>query len=244
MMKRALYIVLIFLTASSCQKFGVGDCFKNTGAIITETREASPFTYLHMKNNVDVFLTQDQQYSISVRAGKNIISGIKTTISNNTLTIENNNSCNWIRSFENPIEVYLGIPKLDSILYQSSGNLTSINRIVGDSIQLDVIEGAGSINLEIEMNKSRFNLHYGTVDLIVKGISHISYLYSAGYGPADLRKLQTVFMYMGSYSTNNCYVRASLELEVNIENVGDVYYYGNPPNLSLTGGGSGKLIKR
>ena len=243
-MKRALYIVLIFLSASSCQKFGVGDCFKNTGAITTESREVSPFTYLHMKNNVDVFLTQDQDYSISVRAGKNIISGIKTTISGNTLTIENNNSCNWIRSFESPIEVYLGIPNLDSILYQSSGNLTSLNRIVGDSIQLDVIEGAGSINLEIEMNRSRFNLHYGTVDLTVKGISHISYLYSSGYGPADLRNLQTVFTYMGSYSTNNCYVRSSLDMEVNIENVGNVYYYGNPPNLSLTGGGSGKLIKQ
>jgi hypothetical protein len=243
-MKRALYIILIFLSASSCQKIGVGDCFKNTGAITTESREAFPFTYIHMKNNVDVFLTQDQKYSISVRAGKNIISGIKTTISGNTLTIENNNSCNWIRSFESPIEVYLGIPKLDSILYQSSGNLTSLNRIIGDSIQLDVIEGGGSINLEIEMNRSRFNLHYGTVDLIVKGFSHISYLYSAGYGPADLRDLQTVFTYMGSYSTNNCYVRASLVLEVNIENVGDVYYYGNPSNLSLKGAGTGKLIKR
>lgn len=242
-MKRALYIILIFLSASSCQKFGVGDCFKNSGTIITETREASPFTKLHMKNNVDVFLSQDQQYSISVRAGKNIIPGIKTTISDNTLTIENNNNCNWIRNFENPIEVYLGIPKLDSILYQSSGNLTSLNRIVGDSIQLDVIEGAGSINLEIEMIRSRFNLHYGTVDLTVRGYSHINYLYSGGYGPADLHSLNTVFNYMTNNSTNDCFVRSSLVLDVRIFNVGDVYYYGDPATITTEISGTGKLYK-
>ncbi|NQT76592.1 MAG: DUF2807 domain-containing protein [Bacteroidetes bacterium] len=242
-MKRALYIILIFLSASSCQKSGIGDCFKNTGPIITESRGASPFTYLHMKNNVDVFLTHDQQYSISVRAGKNIIQGIKTTISDNTLTIQNDNSCNWIRSFENPIEVYLGIPKLDSILYQSSGNLRSLNRIVGDFIQLDVIEGAGSINLEIEMNKSWFNLHYGTVDLRVSGYSHINYLYSGGYGPADLHSLNTVFNYMTNNSTNNCYVRASYMLDVRIFNVGDVYYYGNPTTITTEISGTGKLYK-
>ena len=155
---RIISIIIITLFAISCSKTNPGDCFKNTGSVSTEVRVATPFSYLHMNNNVDVFLTYDQNYAIEVRAGKNIIPGIKTTIERNTLTISNENTCNWVRSYSSPIEVYISVPKLDSIVYQSSGNLTSVNQFIGDSIKLDVLEGAGSINLWIEMIKSRVNL--------------------------------------------------------------------------------------
>jgi hypothetical protein len=243
-MKRSIYLISLLFLAASCQKFDPGDCFTNAGPVSAEEREVSPYQYLHLKNNVDVFISYAQEYSITVRAGKNVIQGIKTSISGKTLTITNENRCNWIRSYDKPLEVYLGLPRIDSILYESSGNLTSLNKFTGDSIRLEVLEGAGSINLWLNMQKSRFNIHYGTVDLKVRGYSHISYLYSGGYGPADLRDLNTVFHYMTNNSTNNCFVRASLELQVKIFNVGDVYYYGDPASVSLEGDGSGKLYKR
>ena len=242
-MKRTLYIALILLLAA-CQKFNPGDCFKNSGPVSEETREVSAFTYLHMNNNVDVLLTYNPTYSITVRAGKNVIPGIKTTISGKTLTISNENTCNWVRSFEKPIEVHISTPRLDSIIYQASGNLIFTNQFVADSIKLDVLEGSGSINLWIKTARARYNLHYGTADLTVRGVSHISYLYSSGYGPADLSELNTVFTYMTSNSTNNCYVKSSLKLEVKINNVGDVYYFGNPSTVSLEGNGTGKLYKQ
>jgi len=233
---------MLFL--ASCSKQNPGDCFKSTGTITIEKRDLGAFKYLHMMNNVDVYLAYSPTYSVEVRAGENVLPGIKTTISENTLSISNENTCNWIRSYEKPIEVYIGTPRLDSIVYEASGNLTSTNQFVADSIQLDVLEGAGSIDLWINMVRSRWNLHYGTVDLNVRGTSHISYLYSGGYGPADLRNLQTVFTYMTSNSTNNCFVWVTLDLEVHIENVGDVYYFGNPPTVSLYGIGTGQLYKQ
>lgn len=236
-------IFIIMLLTVSCSKLNPTDCFKSNGTVTTQTREVSPYLYLNMKNNVDVFLTYDNQYSIEVRAGKNIIPGIKTTIANGTLTISNENTCNWVRSYETPIEVYLGIPRLDSIIYQSSGNLISVNKWSGDSIKLDVLEGAGSINLWIDMRKSSLNLHYGTADLIVRGKSHISYLYSGGYGPADLSALETEFTYMTNNSTNICRVRSNLVLHVGIFNVGDVYYSGNPLEITTEITGTGELYE-
>ncbi len=241
--QRTISLLIITLLAISCSKTNPGDCFKNTGSVSTEVRVATPFSYLHMNNNVDVFLTYDQNYAIEVRAGKNIIPGIKTTIQGNTLTISNENTCNWVRSYNSPIEVYISVPKLDSIVYQSSGNLTSVNQFVGDSIKLDVLEGAGSINLWIEMIKSRINLSYGTTDLTIKGYSHINYLYAEGYGPADLSELQTEFTYMTNNSTNNCRVRSRLQLHVEIFNVGDVYYSGDPQEIHTDITGTGKLYE-
>jgi len=220
-----------------------GDCFKNTGSVTTETREITPYSYIHMNNNVDVFLTHSPEYSIEVRAGKNIIPGIKTELSGKTLTISNENTCNWVRSYDSPIEVYLGLPQIDSIVYQSSGNLTSLNKFSGEEIKLDVLEGGGSINLWLDMVRSSMNLHYGTVDLTIKGYSHIMYLYSGGYGPADLSGTNTEFTYMTNNSTNNCRVKANNTLQVKIANVGDVYYSGDPLEISKIITGDGDLYK-
>jgi hypothetical protein len=244
MMRNTLYIILIMLLTVSCEKFTPGDCFKNTGQITTEKRELLPFRYLSMYNNVDVYLTHGASQSVEVKAGENIIPGIITTVSENTLSIANNNSCNWVRSYDKPIEVYITTPVLDSIVYQASGNLIFTNEFVADSMKLDVLEGAGNIQMWVKMKRTRLNLHYGTVDLTVRGYSQISHLHSGGYGPADLRDLNTVYTYMTNNSTNNCFVRTSLELEVKIENVGDVYYFGNPPTVNLYGIGTGKLYKQ
>lgn len=238
-----IFYIFILLLASSCEKFQPGDCFKNTGEITEESREVTAIKYLHMYNNVDVYVKYDQNYSVTVRAGKNVIPGIKTSISDQTLTIENVNSCNWVRSFDKPIEVYIGTPDLDSIVYQSSGNLNFTNQFVGDSIKIDVLEGAGSINLWLDMVRSTINLAYGTADLTAKGYSHLSYLYSEAYGPADLSALETEFSFMTSKTTNICRVRARLELDVGIYNVGDVYYSGNPQTVNADISGTGKLIK-
>jgi hypothetical protein len=108
---------------------------------------------------------------------------------------------------------------------------------------LDVLEGAGSINLWLEMQRTKINLAYGTVDLTVKGFSHISHLYSAAYGPAYLNELNTTFTYLTNTSTNNCYVTAELELNVNIYNIGDVYYSGNPVTINSYITGTGNLYK-
>ena len=238
-----IIMILLGVVAFSCSKLNPGDCFTNTGPVSLQTRTAEPFRYLHMKNNVDVFLTWGQEYSIQVRAGKNIIPGIKTTIDRHTLTISNENTCNWLRSYESPLEVYISAPALDSIVYQSSGNLTCLNQYAGDSIQIDVLEGAGSINLWLETHLSRINLHYGTTDLTMRGHAHLSYLFSAGYGPADLSKLETEYTYITNNSTNNCRVRASLELYTEIHNVGDVYYSGDPQQVHSWITGTGQLIR-
>lgn len=241
-MRKLTHIVLFAFLLSSCQKFNPGDCFTNSGALTEETREMEAFTYLQLYNNVDVYLSYGPEYALSVRAGKNIMAGIKTEVSGKSLSIKNENTCNWVRSYDKPIEVYISAPRIDSIQYQASGNLVSLNKFIGDSLKLDVLEGAGSIDLTLDMQRTILNLHYGTVDMKVSGYAHISELFSSGYGPADLSGLNTVFTYVTNNSTNNCYVRSNLVLEAKIGNVGDIYYSGNPPNISFEVSGTGKLI--
>ena len=240
---RATGIILIFILGVSCSKIQPGDCFKNTGTITVESRNTPPFTNIQMNNNVDVFLTDNPNHTVEVRAGKNIIPGIKTEVSGNTLIISNENTCNWVRNYESPIEVYLGMPQVDSIIYQASGNLTSMNQFTCDSIYLNVLEGAGSIKLWVNVRISMISLQYGTADISYKGYSHISYLYSGGYGPVDLSQMNCEYSYVTNNSLNNCKVRSNLSLEAEIHNKGDVYYSGDPAYVSSWETSTGKLIK-
>lgn len=233
---------MLFLL-SNCGKDNMFDCFKSTGKIVIEDRPASEFYGIILNNNLDLYLTQGSGFSISVEAGKHLQKGIKTEIRDRVLTISNENRCNWVRSYEKPMKVYVSFTDLDSLEYKASGNVYSLNTLVSDSIKLVVKEGGGSIDLHIQTWKSVFQIDEGTVDLTVHGTSNVNYISSNAYGPVDCLDLNTVFTYMNSSSTNNCYVNTSSVLDVTIENVGDVYYMGNPDSVYFTQHSSGKLIK-
>jgi hypothetical protein len=237
-----IVLLLILTTLTNCGKDSLFDCFKSAAKTVTEERTAVPFNYIILKNNLNLYITQDSRHSIRVEAGKNLQNGIKTDIINNTLTISNENRCNWIRSYDKPLNVYVSVVILDSIQYRSSGDIQTLNTIINDSIKLDVCEGGGSIYLHLNTIKSRLSVHNCTVDLTVAGVSTVNFISSNGYGPVYCLDLDTKYTYMNNNSTNDCYVRASIVLDAKIENAGNIYYAGNP-TITAQITGSGKLIK-
>ncbi len=235
-------ITIIAFTFFSCKK-DVGDCFTNTGKIITENRTSEDFNLISLNNNVNLILTQDSVNTVMVEAGKNIISSIKTEFVNGHLNIKNTSSCNWLRSYAKNINVYVSVKRLDSLKYKSSGNVSCTNTIKNDSISIDVWGGAGTIELDLDMRIARLNIHYGTVDMIFHGSSSVTYIYAASYGPFHCEDLYSGNVYINNRGTNDCYVRAKKVLEATIENIGNIYYYGNPEVVSSNITGEGELIK-
>ena len=235
-------IPVIFL---SCHKDAdVMDCFKSTGKIVQEKRTVPGFSKIELHDNVNLFLTQDSIKSeITVEAGENLISKIKTDVNDNNLVITNTNSCNWVRNFESPINVYVTTPLLDTIIYRSAGDLTWQNPWTNDSVQFDVWEGSGTIRLWLNVQKSRIYIHYGTVDVFAYGISNVTFLSSKGFGPVNCLDLISTYFYMRTISPNDCYIYVSYELGAEIDNIGNVYYKGNPWFISCNQSSSGKLIK-
>ena len=237
-----LLIIIISITSFSCKK-NIGDCFKSTGKIITEDRTSSDFHLIYLNDNVNLVITQDSLNSVIVEAGENIISSVKTEFINGHLNITNTSSCNWVRSYEKEITVYVSVNNLDSLKYESSGDVSCTNTIKNDSICVDVWGGAGTIKLDLELKIAKLHLHYGTVDMVFRGSSYVTYIYAASYGPFHCEDLYSSNVYINNRGTNNCYIRASKLLEATIESIGDIYYYGNPEEVSSNITGDGELIK-
>ena len=235
-------ILLITVTFSSCKKKNLGDCFKSTGEITEDIREIGEFSKIIVRDNVEVILVPESSNTLTVSAGKNLMSKIVTETDGNTLTISNNNSCNWVRDFSVPIKVHISVSKLNEIEYRSIADISCTDTIFSDSLIINVYEGAGTLNILTNSNIVRSNLHYGTADMKVSGRCNLSFIYSASFGLVDNRNLISKMVYVTTKSSNNLYLNAQRSLTASIENIGNIYYSGNP-NISLQQSGSGQLIK-
>jgi hypothetical protein len=238
----SLFAVMTLLLVQCGKDEGI--CVGKTGKTITQMRTTLPYNSVEVYDNINLILTHDTSLTaIYVEAGENLIDGITTKIDSGKLVLRNHNSCNWLRSFEVPVNVYLTYTKLDSIIFQAAGNITCTNEWTNDTIYLDVVEGGGQINLNLNVFKSFITVRYGTVAINITGFSQVTYISSQGYGPLHAEDLYSKFTYVYTFSPNDVFVKATVELGVEIRNIGNVYYTGNPGNIYTNISGKGKLIE-
>ncbi len=233
--------LIALLIVIGCGKTGV-DCMTNTGEIILQERNLNAFDSIEVNDNVNVFISQDTTYKVVVEAGKNIIEGIETTVENRNLIIHNMNGCNWVRSFNKPINIYISTPNLWKINYNSSGNITSLNTMTTDSLKLEVWGGCGRIDLDINANMGFFYLQIGTADIHLAGSCGIVSIYTGDFGFIDARNMSSGFVFATNKSSNDCYIQVHQELNATIQSIGNIYYTGNPKEIYTVINGSGSVI--
>jgi hypothetical protein len=244
-MKRIIILTfpILLLLFQSC-KHDDGVCISSTGKTITQDRSGLPYHYVEVYDNINLIMTQDSTYNgIKVEAGENLIDGITTEIDSGRLVLRNTNSCNWLRSFSVPVNVYLTFAKLDTLIFSAAGNITCTNEWTNDSLFFNILEGAGKVNLKLNVFKSFLYVRYGTVSLNITGYSQVTYISSHGFGPIHAENLLSKFTYSFTSSPNDVYLNASVQLAVKITNIGNIYYSGDPADISAEILGGGKLIK-
>ena len=240
-----LFIIAVVIIAfNSCRKNSpLLDCFTATGSDITQVRQSGRFDKIRVYNNVNLVLSQSEENTVEIRCGDKIIDNVRTSIDETGwLTIENTNRCNWVRSFEREIIAYVGVKNLHEIEYRSSGDISSENTITSDSLMLNVWEGAGQVNIDIDVHKNFIYFHIGTADVYYTGNVHLSYISATSFGPVDVRNLTSTYTYINSDGSNNCYVGPCSFLNATINSIGNIYYIGDP-EINLDDRGDGELIK-
>ena len=221
----------------SCNKGGV--CVSNSGTVITQERPVSPFDSIDMADNVNLILTQDTVEKITVEAGSNVIGGIKTEILNRQLTIRNLNSCNWLRSYDKPLNVHVSVKRLWKLYYNGAGNVSSANTLKGDSVKLEVWGGCGTIDLDLNYAQGWFGTFMGTTDFNLHGRCDIASFYLNNMGLCQAKGMVARYCSVISRGSNDCYVNVNVSIWAVIENIGSVYYTGNPADIGgrITGTG-------
>ena len=231
------------LCVQGCQKSALPDCFMSTGEIVKENRNHGYFHAVKLYDNINLHLIPAGDPGITLEAGRNLMGKLETYVDEDSvLIIRNNNRCNWVRSYDKPVNAYLAVRDLRSIEYRSIGDITCSDTIRQDSLRIDVWEGAGTINLDVHTGKCEANIHYGTAVVVLHGITRQGYYYQLGAGKILAESLLAEQVYLRNWGSNDMYAWATKYMAAEIKGLGNVYYRGNPDiNASILG--EGRLIR-
>jgi len=219
----------------------MGDCFKSTGKIVERDRAILPFDRLEIHDRINVFLTYAPNYNLRVKAGRNLLQLIDTEVKDNTLIIENNNKCNWVRSFKKEIDVYVSTPNLRKLTYYGSADVRFTNPFVIDTLLINTHDASGDIYLNLMSDYVELKCHTGSVSIKSEGIVNELICFMGANGRINTLNTISNKVLAVNENTGKLSVHATQELNAEIRGIGDIEYFGNP-TIKLIDDASGNLI--
>lgn len=221
----------------------MSDCFKSTGLVQREKRTLEPFDSLIIHKRMNLFLIEDSVDFVEIEAGNNLFENIITENKFGTLTIENTNKCNWVRSYKTPVNIYLHYTQLDKIVAWGSTNITSTDSLRYDSMFIEMRDAAGKVDLTFSNKAIFIAQHTGANDVVLKGKTQNLSVYSADLGYGDYLKLEAENVFAESNSVSDSYFNATETIRLITRNTGSLYYTGEAEVLLKDRQGEGTISR-
>ena len=206
-----------------------------------EIRSLDEFNVLSVRKNVIVTLYQDTINFVEVEAGDHLINLVKTSVNDGTLEITNDNTCDWVRSYDEEVHARVHLKKLSKIEHFGSEEIYCSNTIVTDFI--DIYQN-NSADIYLELNAGQVYARNMTAggDIYLSGTSRFNYNFGGSFGYIYAGKLSADSVLVDHRGTGDIHVSPIAWLKVNIEDRGNVYYSGNPVVWSVING-TGSLYR-
>lgn len=215
----ALTIGLIFSANCSFNSFSKNlRGVSGSGVSKTEARNLSGFEEIEASGAVNVEVSVQKDFSVTVEADDNLLQYIKTEMSGDTLKIYSESSI----SPKTKINVKVSMPEINAV--DVSGASTAVvSNVKSDSIKLEA-SGASKIKIDGEAN---------SLDADASGASGIN---------AEGLKVETADIEASGAS--NTTVWANGELKADASGASSIYYTGEPKNLSQNSSGASSIRKK
>jgi len=242
----AKYIVLFFLLTPfySCKKENLCDCFKGTGKDVTELRTLLSFNKVLIQDKIDVHILKGSGYSVRITAGSKVISLIKTKVENNQLTITDENTCDFTRSYKRKIVVYITLPDIIKLQHDGLGEVVMEDEFMCDTLSY-YLSNSGNLHLNVNATTVYGGMH-GNGDVTIKGKIKSNFINAGGQGFYNSQDAISSEMILTLATSGKMEVNAIdfLKVDMLVNSSGDVYYNGNPSKITAVLKGKGKLIKQ
>lgn len=179
LVKILITLVLALFVSSCAFDVNFGDGKKGNGVVVDEPRNITEqFTEVYASEGIDVFVTQADDFSISVEADENVIDLIGTDIQNGRLKIHAIENIG--RATKN---VYVTLPNITSLQTSSGADLVTKNMIRADKIELEASSGS-DLHAEVTANEVVAETSSGA-DIKVSGTTES--LYADASSGSDIR---------------------------------------------------------
>jgi hypothetical protein len=223
----------------SCSKDG---CSFSSGVMTDQSRNVPAFSQIVLNDKINLILKEDSVQSLIVSANKNLLNGIRTSVTDQVLTIQNDNHCTIFANPADQVNVYISVDSLQKISYYGAGDIYSTNTLNASVFTVDSWFGTGTIKLDIHANQLNAYIRNNNAQIILTGQCNSSVIYCAEEGFVDESKLVSANLALDQRSVRDMYVNVSGYLNAKISYIGNVYYKGNPLRVDSLITNTGKLI--
>lgn len=233
---RITVALVLALLLSSCGfnlnfgDFGSGET--GNGVVVEETREITDeFTVVSASEGIDVYVTQGNDFDISVEADENIIDLIGTDIKDGKLKIH---------AIENigraTKKVYVTLPNVTGLHASSGSHLTAENKIKSGKLEVDASSGA---LLDANVNVSDMEVDASSgANITLSGTSNEVYIDASSGANIKANELVTKMCNADASSGANVSIHVQDNLTAEASSGGAISYKGEPSvhkNKSVSG---------
>lgn len=192
-----LPVLFLLFLLNACGKVWE-NCLRSTGNQTEETRLISEFKNLIIRDNINVTWHHSDSILIKIRAGKNLIPQIRTVVSDQNLILQNDNICNWTRSYDHKIDVHLYSPDPYLVKLEGFGVFQCQDTLKTHPLTLQHY-GAGDMVLNIRVYELYIDFNsIGNCTVSGWAKSGSYYLQNAGKLKANQLEMKQCEMYMES----------------------------------------------
>ncbi|MEO0404890.1 MAG: DUF2807 domain-containing protein [Bacteroidota bacterium] len=234
----------ILILALGCNKPDAPDCFQSSGDDTSELRELpGPIEKIEHFDLIDVVLIPGTSSELIVHAPSNLIPEVTTKYNNGVLTIENLNTCNFVRSYSRDFRVEVTVDTtLKEYRYESQGKLTCTDTLDLNAFKLELFDASGDVDLWMRANDLKCFNHTGVATINLNGSSQQAEYFHQGYGTFDALDMISNVTLAGNNSISNLRLTAFDYLFCTISDAGNIYYLGEPDTIDSEISGDGELI--
>jgi hypothetical protein len=228
---------VLSLTLFSCNfdvNFNSG--VKGNGEVITEERTINEtFTSIKASEGLDVYLTQSNNESITVKADENLHELILTEVKDGVLKIHTKQNIGKASSKR----VNVSFKDISGIISTSGSDVYSTNIINAEKLSLKTSSGS---DMKLDVNTVVLDCDSSSgSDLRLSGKTKKLIAEASSGSDIKAADLMAESSEVKASSGADITVNTSKELTAKASSGGDVKYYGNPEKVDKNGSSSGRI---
>ena len=186
-----LTIYILLLSAFSCKKPENRSCWKGSGQIntIIQSHDES-INKLIIYDDINLKLVNDSLNYCEIIGPSNLIKFVHIIENNNAITIENHNSCKFLRT-NKEINVFFHYTDLKTIHLNGFGKLSNEKEII-HPIEIKAENVLSNINLLINNDSTNILISRGSTETKLRGNCENLYIYNSGLAPIKALSLSSI----------------------------------------------------
>ncbi len=238
----AIFVVTFLSVSISC-KSKIGDCFNASDEIDSVTYDFSNYTTIDVYDIFEVYIKQDSFYRLKVVCNSDLLDDILIEQKDSVIEISDHNTCYFTKLADSSIKVYITAPNLKNVNFYCASSLYSIDTLEYERFLFRAYGKLAFADLTINCSDHFFlSLWDVSGDFKIRGYAKYFESLFHGNAYADAFDLKTEVTKVDHRSTGDIKVSATNKIKVQILDIGNIYYKGNP-EIEATITGTGKIIK-